>query len=124
MMRGMAKLAPLPDPTTLSHPEKDVLIVSLHAQVKALLAGKSVRKDSHNSSVPPSADGLNKKKRTRSLRKPSGKKVGGQPGHSGATLIQTPHNQPKSLSIHCRRNAIITTNDCRQTALAWRCAGR
>ena len=67
-MLGMATLAPLPDLNTLSHPEKNVLIGALHAQVKAFLAGKSVRKDSHNSSVPPSADGLNKKK-TRSLRK-------------------------------------------------------
>ncbi|WP_222853219.1 DUF6444 domain-containing protein, partial [Massilia genomosp. 1] len=42
-------------------PEKDKLIEKLHAQVKEALAGKSIRKDSHNSSVPPSADGLKKK---------------------------------------------------------------
>lgn len=98
MMPVMVKLAPLPDLSTLSHPEKDALIGKLHAQVKEALAGKSVRKDSHNSSVPPSADGLNKKKKTKSLRQPSGRKVGGQPGHEGTTLLQTA--QPTEIVVH------------------------
>jgi transposase len=51
-----------------------------NAELEALVA-----KDSHNSSRPPSTDPP-WAKRTRSLRRPSGRRPGGQAGHRGETL--------------------------------------
>jgi transposase len=52
-------------------------------------------KDSHNSSLPPSQD---RRKRTRSLRERSGRKPGGQVGHTGTTLGFV--EKPDRLVIH------------------------
>jgi transposase len=78
----------------------------LREQVAGLLERMQVlegrlAKDSHNSSKPPSSDGLRRK--TKSLRKPSGKKPGGQLGHRGETLrLQaTPDTVVEHRPSHC-----------------------
>jgi len=59
-------------------------IEGLQKQVKELQ--DRLAKDSHNSSLPPSSDRFVRQKKTKSLRKTSDKKVGGQPGHPGQAL--------------------------------------
>lgn len=105
-----------PDLSTLSVAEKDVLILALFEQVEEFTAMVQMlksrveelegrlRKDSHNSSKPPSSDGLSKK--SQSLRQPSGRKPGGQSGHGGSTLklVRDPDvilEHP--LASHCNR---------------------
>jgi transposase len=74
----------------------------LREQVTALLAcvqeleGRPA-KDSHNSGTPPSSDGL--KRKTKGLRKRSGKKAGGQLGHPGETLRLVA--MPGAMLEHC-----------------------
>ncbi len=58
-------------------------ILKLQIQVDELQA--RLNKNSSNSNKPPSSDGF---KKTKSLRKKTGRKPGGQKGHSGSTLKQ------------------------------------
>ncbi|HEY4385198.1 MAG TPA: transposase, partial [Ktedonobacteraceae bacterium] len=53
-------------------------------------------KDSHNSSLPPSSDRF--VRIPKSLRKQSGKRPGGQPGHEGRALLQI--ETPDAILVH------------------------
>ena len=70
-------------------------LVQLEARVKEL-EGQLAR-NSSNSARPPASDGLSKPS-PKSLRTPSGRKPGGQPGHPGQTLQRVP--KPDHLQIH------------------------
>ncbi len=98
-----------PNLSELSAQDKDALIVRLFAAVEDLqvrvtlleaenqeLRGQ-LAKNSRNSSKPPSTDGY-KKPKPKSLRQPSGKKSGGQQGHTGARLERV--EQPDHTIIH------------------------
>ncbi len=59
------------------------LIAQLNQTIQELK--EQLNKNSKNSSKPPSSDGF-KKPAPKSLRKPTGKKAGGQNGHQGTHL--------------------------------------
>lgn len=63
---------------------------------------EQVSKDSHNSSKPPSSDGLAKPK-PKSLRPKSGRPTGGQPGHPGHTLqlVEKPNHTVRHAVERC-----------------------
>jgi len=76
-------------------------VVALFEQFQARLIHleEQIAKNSSNSSKPPSSDGLGKKPlEPMSLRKKTGKKVGGQPGRKGTTLTQA--DQPDQIVEH------------------------
>ena len=78
-------------------------VEALGVRVQELQA--RLAKDSHNSGKPPSSDGLGRK--SRSLRKKSGKKPGGQLGHRGETLrlvagADEVVEQRPGICVHCQ----------------------
>jgi len=72
------------------------LVCELQSKIKQL----TIKKNSNNSSIPPSTD-LTRK--SLSLRTPSGKKPGGQKGHEGSTLKmkETPDEIHKLIPDYC-----------------------
>src|SRR5215217_4745799 len=84
------------------------LVQSLFAQTEAQLQALTERvreleirlgKDSHNSHKPPSSDEPTfRRGRRKSLRQRSGKKPGGQPGHTGCTRLQV--ETPDEVHLH------------------------
>ena len=76
------------------------LIAQLNQTIQELK--EQLNKNSQNSSKPPSSDGF-KKPAPKSLRKPSGKKVGGQNGHKETHLAVTtvPDEIVKYMPLAC-----------------------
>lgn len=115
---GEAALRPPPDPslqqTTIESQMQDITRLQaqvarlqdevrqlhyLNSQLQRRVSELEARlaKNSTNSDKPPSTDSP-AVKRTKSLRRPSGKRVGGQPGHHGATLSQVA--EPDEVVLH------------------------
>ena len=95
------------------------LIAPLEVRVAEL--EKRLNMNSSNSSKPPSSDGL--KRKTKSMRrKNTGRKPGGQPGHTGQTLQQSPtpditHPIPLDHCATCRtdlRDQPVASEEKRQ----------
>ncbi|MHB1065616.1 MAG: IS66 family transposase [Georgenia sp.] len=76
--------------------EQAALIADLRAEVAELRARLAA--NSRNSSRPPSSDGLAKPPAPKSLRRRSGRKQGGQPGHEGRHLQRV--ERPDSVIVH------------------------
>jgi transposase len=98
--------------TAKSDPEALVNIIlplQEHVQIltqRVVQLEERLNKNSRNSSKPPSSDGIKKPKRkTKSLRKRSGKKAGGQKGHKG-------HNLKKVDNPDCVIPLFVTSCSC------------
>jgi len=87
--------------------EQAATIARLQTRIAEL--EKRTKKNSGNSSKPPSSDGLSKPPRTSSLRENGKNKSGGQLGHKGETLKQTLH--PDIVTRH----VVTLCPDCNST---------
>lgn len=92
-MLVMAKKRTPPDLSALTRGELEGVVLTLWERLEALES--KVAKNSHNSSQPPSSDGLRK---TNSLREPSGNPPGARPGHKGNTLKRMA--EPSRIETH------------------------
>nr|WP_319537771.1 IS66 family transposase [uncultured Methanospirillum sp.] len=84
-------------------PEIVAYIYYLHEKIDKLEARVTelesrLNLNSTNSGKPPSSDGYTRKNRATSLRKKTQKQPGGQPGHKGKTLEQSPN--PDHIETH------------------------
>ena len=117
--------------------EKDLIIAEQRKQIQELTelvselrktivdlqeANKELRerlnKNSGNSSKPPSTDGFKKPvNKNRSLRKKSGKKPGGQIGHTGSNLSVL--SEPNHVEEHCHSDCKKCPHyaECHKTAV-------
>jgi transposase len=77
-------------------------LLSKVASLEERLSRYENPKNSRNSSIPPSHD-LTRPRRTNSLREPSDKKPGGQPGHEGTTLemVEKPDKTIEHIPQFC-----------------------
>jgi transposase len=71
-----------------------------------------LKKDSHNSHLPPSSDRFGRQ--PRSLRKKSGKKAGGQAGHPGSTLHLS--ETPDEVIVHAVERCAMCQQDLREVS--------
>jgi transposase len=97
--------------------QKDRRISELEGMLMAALLRieeleRRLGKDSHNSSKPPSSDGLGRGPRVN--RKKSEKRPGGQPGHEGHTLMQV--KQPDRVIKHRPQQCNTCHQDLQEVA--------
>jgi transposase len=89
--------------TENAHLKEEINILKAeNAHLKSQLEQTKVKKNSHNSSLPPSQDITRK---NQSLREPSGRSVGGQIGHEGTTLFynETPTEVAHLIPEFCNK---------------------
>ena len=100
MMEGMAEIhVPTPEEVRAAYRQGEKAVVELVMGLAMRLQALEDRlnKDSHNSSKPPTSDGLKKPYR-HGLRHKSGKKSGGQIGHEGHHLAAVAN--PQHIVVH------------------------